>query len=454
MAKKKDLDLYNFDFGTVKYEDNQLKIRISKDQFTNKKIEEITVHETDKDPLFLKRDRVVEENDYYTFIFIKSLPSLKPLTKVKNEEYPVKLSIAKQILKDDIITKYQKDNLYISVNPSTLMYYPMKTIQYTYAGNQFMPRTQHTALERYKAVVTSVLTDIPYAKCLTQPKDVSKQTNALVKEIYAKNSRSELLAFLDDSANYITYDYMQNRQAEKNTWKKRLYVSLAGVGLLAILGISFVFAYSANQQKVLAQSYETQISQKDTTIQAEQAFQNGEYEKAIQLFDEAKVDKGELADRLVKEEQYQLAINVDESKVEAVTQHAYDNDKVAELNDLDGSQLSEGAKTKLADEQAIAKKDKNAMTNVLNFLNDENTAERLAKAFVEINDLNSAKQVSEKYPDNKQIIITVQIGEAEQQIKELEEDKEATNDNKQKDEIQKQIDDKQKEIDSLNQNRE
>src|SRR5699024_12043911 len=108
--------------------------------------------------------------------------------QIKDEKYPIKISIAKKILKEDILGKYAKENIYISINPSTIYYYPMKTVRYTYTGNQFMPREQHTNLERYKACVVSLLSGIAYEKCLNSPNEVKQEGNELLAEIYNQKS--------------------------------------------------------------------------------------------------------------------------------------------------------------------------------------------------------------------------------------------------------------------------
>lgn len=41
MAKKSNKKLYNFDFGTVRTEDSEVKITISKEQFTHDREDEI-----------------------------------------------------------------------------------------------------------------------------------------------------------------------------------------------------------------------------------------------------------------------------------------------------------------------------------------------------------------------------------------------------------------------------
>ena len=135
--------------------------------------------------------------------------------KLKKKNILVKISIAEEILETDILNKYEED-VFISLNPANLYYYPMNTVTYTYVANKYMPRTQHTKLDRYKASVISILSGIPYEKCLSSKEEVKQEGNELIKEIYNQTTREDLLEFIKDSEDYITYDYITNtRNKEK-----------------------------------------------------------------------------------------------------------------------------------------------------------------------------------------------------------------------------------------------
>ena len=56
----------------------------------------------------------------------------------------------------------------------------------------------------------------------------------------------------------------------------------------------------------------------------------------------------------------------------------YDNGNQNQVTDLKDDQLNTETSEKLKNEKSIVAGDENAMLNILNFLNDENTAERLA----------------------------------------------------------------------------
>lgn len=445
MAKK---NIYNFDFGTLTDEQEILKLSISKEQFSNSRKTDIEDLKTSDDERFLPIQNITEDDDYYNFYFVKG-NQFKNGLKLKNEEYPVKISIAQEILRQDILHEYETDDLYVSVNPSTIYYHPMRTVKYTYSGNQYMPKAHYTTLQMYKACVASILSNIPYEKCLTTPEDVAKEANEFIQEIFEKNSVAELLAFITDSKDYIEYDYIQSRTKEKSKWQNILIATASILSVVAIGGILMTNAVKNNQEEALANEYETTIQHKDLTIQANEQMNNGEYEQAIQSYTEAEADLSKVAEDLIDRGQYQLALNIDEQQLETIIKKYYEADNKNGLQDLNSENLSEATSTKLADEQAIAEGDKNAMMNVLNFLEDENTAVRLTEAFVNQNDLNNAQKVQEKYPDNPEIARLLEKGDLQSQISQLEEQiKNEKNDDKKKD-LENQLNDTKKKLEQF-----
>lgn len=457
MAKAQKI--YNFDFGTVEINNDEIQLKISKDQFQNQnnltRIEELI---TDSNDNFLPIEKVIEEKNSYIYIYKKIIKSLKPLNEIKSEEYPVKASIAETILKQDVLNEYAHDDVYISLNPATIFYYPMETVRYTYAGNQFMPRTEHTTLSRYQACIASIFSGIPYEKCLKCPKDVQKEGNDLIKAIYEKNSRAELLEFVSESNNFITYNYIANRTKDKKKSKNILYLTITGLFVFGLGGIIGTQLISNSNQLEMAQAYEQQLEKKDYRIEAERYMVEGEYEKAIPLFKKSETDLDEVANRLLEKEQYQLAVEVSNEKLEKIIQIAYENDEKEIIENLQKDNLDETTQRKLENEQTIISGDTNAMQNVLSFLDDENTAVRLAQEYNRKDDLNRLEQIQEQYPNNTTISKLIdeknqyneQIQELETAINDLEQTKADTDDEDEIKDIDKEIETLQKEIEELN----
>ena len=166
----------------------------------------------------------------------------------------------------------------------------------------------------------------------------------------------------------------------------------------------------------MANNYEQQLKEKDILLQANQEFQNENYDEAVQLYRDIGYDLPEIAHELALLGQYQLALDTDESSLEQVIQTLYENEEENTLSDLNVENLSDEAQGKVADELTIISEDTSAMENVLNFLSDENTAERLTQKYIELGNIGNAKQIQEQYPDNQLINNIIEQAEESTQI--------------------------------------
>lgn len=432
---KKPFNIYQFEFGTITQEETTIKIEIENSQFSHDTLKEIMELSTKKDPLFLDIETVKEAENSIIYHYKKS-NLLKNLTTIKNEAYPVKLSIAQEILKQDILQQYIKKDIYISLNPVTIYYHPMQTVLYTYSANRFMPRDSHTTIERYKALIVSILSSIAYEKCLNSPQDVSKEGNDLVKEIYRQKTISDLLLLIQESNDYTTYNYIESCKNTENKIKKRYFYLLTGVVALSLASLSLLGVKVAGQAEELSMNYEKQLTEKDHLLNANDNFYRGNYDEAIALYEKTDYDKEKLSVDLIEKEEYQKALDIDPTSLEKIIQKAYKSEQPEVVLGLDDKELSEEEQAKLVDEKGIINGDTTSMLNTLNFLKDEQTATRLTTKFLEIGDMNNAKKVEEKYPENAEIKNSIK--NAEMSNEKLE---------KERLEIQKQIDDKQKKLD-------
>ncbi|MCA9766471.1 MAG: hypothetical protein KC455_08635 [Carnobacterium sp.] len=432
---KNKFNIYQFEFGTITQEETTIKIEIENSQFSHDTLKEITELPTKKDPLFLDVETVKEAENSIIYHYKKS-NLLKNLTTIKNEAYPVKLSIAQEILKQDILQQYIKEDIYISLNPATIYYHPMQTVLYTYSANRFMPRDSHTTIERYKALIVSILSSIAYEKCLNSPQDVSKEGNDLVKEIYRQKTILDLLLLIQESNDYTTYNYIESRKKTENKIKKRYFYLLTGVVALSLASLSLLGVKVAGQAEELSMNYEKQLTEKDHLLNANDNFYRGNYDEAIALYEKTDYDKEKLSVDLIEKGEYQKALDIDPTSLEKIIQKAYENGQPEVVLELDDKELSEEEQAKLVDEKGIINGDTTSMLNTLNFLKDEQTATRLTTKFLEIGDMNNAKKIEEKYPENTEIKTILE--NAEMSHAELE---------KERLDIQKQMEDKQKKLD-------
>ncbi|MFL2138956.1 hypothetical protein [Desemzia sp. FAM 23991] len=432
----KPFKIYNFEFGTLTDEKNTVKIEMENSQFTYDNIDEIKELPIKKDPLFLDFKGIKESETTVSFLYEKG-SALKNLNTIKKEAYPVKVSIVEEILKQDILQKYKHTDLYISLNPATLYYYPMNTVRYTYAANRFMPRDMRTTLERYKACIVSILSGIAYEKCLNTPEEVRKIGNDFIKEIYQQRNVSELLSLIQQSNNFVTYDYIRSQTNRERKIRQKSLVALAGTSVVFI-GISgLLLVKQLDQEEALASQYEEQLEQKDTLLLANEEFEKGNYDEAIQLYQEGDYEDAQLSEKLLSKDQYQKAIDVHNGSLEAIIQRLYETKEQQTLLDLNSDWLDENGETKLEEEKGIVQGDTNAMVNTLNFLDDESTGIRLARKFIDLNDVNNAQKVLDKYPENESLQKLLDIGK---QMQEKNKQMSDSDDDKQKETLQKEID--------------
>lgn len=404
--KKPKFKIYQFEFGTITEKEERVTLDIEQSQFTFESVREIIDLPTQDDPLFLESQDLTTSETSLLFHFKKS-EQLRNLVTIKHEEYPVKLSIAQKILEQDILKKYQNEDIFISLNPTTMYYYPMETVRYTYSGNRFMPSNTYTNIERYRALTVSILSDISYEKCLATPVDVSKEANYLIQEIYEQETLEDLLELIKDTNNYLTYDYIKARKQSEQNNKRPYQYALGGVVALSLVGFSLFGAKVSNEAAILSAGYEEQLASKDTLITANEKFYSGEYEEAINLYEAIDYNHEELANRLIETEQYQNALRADPESLEKVISTLYELEQPDLILELTDEPLDEKQSAKLTDEKAIVNNDSNAMLNTLNFLDDENTASRLLNKFIAVEDFNSAEKVLEKYPDNEEFAVTL-----------------------------------------------
>src|SRR5699024_3348238 len=215
-------------------------------------------------------------------------------------------------------------------------------------------------------------------------------------------------------------------------------------------GIVLTQVVNTNRQHEIVELYEQDIESYRLKDEADEAMANGNYEEAVNLYEQANIEPIDVAEELINHNEYQLALNVHDESLENIIQKAYAEDNKQQLVELEADDLSDEASRKLNNEQAIVRGDSNELANVFNFLSDEKTAERLAEKYIELDDLNKARDILEKYPENETIMSIVQRAEIQEQITELENQLEETDDEDTQEEIQEQIKESEEELENLN----
>src|SRR5690606_16418701 len=139
--------------------------------------------------------------------------------------------------------------------------------------------------------------------------------------------------------------------------RQKSLVALAGTSVIFI-GISgLLLVKQLDQEEALASQYEEQLEQKDTLLLANEEFEKGNYDEAIQLYQEGDYKDAQLSEKLLSKEQYQKAIDVHNGSLEAIIQRLYETKEQPTLLDLNSDSLDENGETKLEEEKGIVQGD-------------------------------------------------------------------------------------------------
>lgn len=389
--------IYNFSFGSIKITKELAQFTIHRNEFTYSELQEIE-HFLAQQPLegFL-RFQQIEENEGQVIITYEFIEHLKPVAAINKETYVVKLAIAQTILLDEVVTKEPN---FVSLHPATIYYHPMSTVYYSYRANRLMPREEkYPHLHRYKALILMILTNHSYERCLVEPEHLEKRANDLVRSVLQAKTIEEMQVLITEAYDYVAYHAIQEQTAVK---KKRQYRTFFGIAASLILGLGAVgyVKQDANEQQThalqaLTKSYETEQLEQE----AESLFTEGRYTQAVPLLFELDYSAKDIAERLFKEQQWQLTLDTDPSFLEPVIEALYEKGEEETLLDLTMASTKEPYHQKLAHEKMIVGYDTAQMAAELPFISDEGTLRRLGQAFVKNGDMAGAREVLNKTQD-------------------------------------------------------
>lgn len=424
-----NLKVQNFEYGTMKVEKDTVTCKISKREFHYTTISELDVLRENNHDDFLKLIKIEESADYIILQYEKPA-NLKPLHAINNEEQIVKFSIAQKIL-NQAITSQTSD--YVSLNPSTIFYYPMNDVKYSYlAKEEIMPEEGNSNnLERYQALITSILTKFNYSKCLYEKDYVIKKSNELIQSIYKAESIEEMQGLIGNAANYVTYQYVNLHTEEMKKVKKGFIGAISSVVISAAAIFMFLSmnAEEETQQAVAAVKEEMELEQ--IKAEADTYFESGEYGLALEGYEELDYDKSKLAEKLIEKEQYQLALDTDATSLEKVIEDIYQKENGKAILDLkiEGNQ---DMSYQLEVEKAIVNYQYDKLQAEVPFISDVNILSRIADAYLAHEDVLSASEIYNKTNDStikSKIDIAQKNIDITQEKEELEEMKSSPEEN-------------------------
>lgn len=386
----------NMELGTYKVnqKQNTISLELTKEQFESDSIydfEEIT----EADERFLPVN-ISEEDSKFIFNFEK-FPELKNLKDVIKEPKAVRLSIAKTILEQRILETSGFD--YVSLNPSSIWYLPMRTVKYSYRANTLMPITSNDTFLMYKAVILYVLTGCPYERLLEDYRALEKltQKNPYLAEIVEADNISLLSNILKQTEDVITYSEWNTISTKQNNLKKGLIVLGSALLLTNLVTATVVTKRQNTKQEAEIAKLKNQYEQENVKKQIKEAIANNDFDKAVEIMKSAKYSSKKISSILFANKQYQKALMYNDEMLEKVISTYWNNDEQEKVLDLKlPKKASSENSDKLALEKAIVSYNTETMQSELAFTEDGNTLLRMFISYLNNDSLTSANSVLDK----------------------------------------------------------
>lgn len=414
--KKQAFKISNFEYGTIRRQEGKVIIELSKQQVTMESMKQLDFLYKIGDE-FLPLEDIKDVDGEIQLVF-KDIDSMKILIDIKQEEYPVKLSILLAVLKDNIL-----ERSCVSIHPSTIFYHPMELIQYSYfSDNDCLPYDNRTSnFEKYRALSLFIITGFSYEKCLGQQQEVEKVGNDLVKNILSTKNLEELTLLIHDTYNYITHEYISAIKTNDSRSKKKVktvVIGAIGAVILCSLATSILVRRNANTE---IHALETKVTDTQNDLKIEKLLNAGDLKNVEKEMKRLNYSTKDISTMYFEQGDFQKALAYDPNQLEKIIEKIYheqanfnekhkDDKETPDKKDQPLQQIydleikgdtadSKALKDKLTIEKAIANHDVDTMKTQLSFIEDKNTALRMLNAFLDENDLQNAQAVVTKFPD-------------------------------------------------------
>lgn len=389
---------YNMEFGTYRINQNNVILSIDKKQFDTQKIEDVE-DISYADERFFKVS-IEESNSHFNLIFDldKESNNFKNLKKIKEEKLPVKLSIAKAILKQNVLET--SGFSYVSINPSSIWYLPMRTVKYTYRANNSMPQGQHIEdFTKYKALVLYILTGANYEKLLTHTGILNnlKKKNPYLEALIEAPNLEKLYSALDEIEDIVNYKEWSTILNKEKKWKKITY-GLIAVAILTNLGTAVAVTKSqqAIQKEKIAQVKKQGVSQ-SINSQIKESLKRKDFNTATKLMLQNNISYKKIGATLFSYKEYEKALVYDPSLLEKVITIYWNINEKDKIIDLKLSKEADKKyKEKLSLEQSIVSNNDEEMASNIAFISDRHTLLRIGLTYLENKDLLNVDTIVDK----------------------------------------------------------
>ncbi|MDN6750953.1 MAG: hypothetical protein L0L95_11935, partial [Staphylococcus equorum] len=242
------------------------------------------------------------------------------------------------------------------------------------------------------------LTETPYERLVDNLKEASAQNqDELIQQIIQASNVQELKGIIESIDDFVAYKEWRSvkEKAKKNRIKS--YIILACVILIAFVSTGLVHKADQNKYNSFAKKKQAEIEKLEQQDAIRTAFNDQDWDKAINAMDKAGYTKPQQAKKLLNESQYQIALETNPKGINTIVKQAYNEDH--EKNILDWSMPSnanEEQKEQLKLEKSIINFDTNELNNQLSFQEDEDVLDRMGQAYLENNDTQGAAKIKDK----------------------------------------------------------
>ena len=312
--------LLNIEVGTFKRQGNKLILELNHNQFRYDQLSELNELKQ-ADAKFLQLVNVVEQDQKVVLTY--TLPDkVRSLKELPQENKAIRAAIAKEIMAQNVVADSQ---YHIALNPANLWYYPMQHVWYAYRANELMPYDdKHSNLAKYKALILFCLTGTPYERLLSNPQEaLAKHPDDYLQQVAKATSLNELTEVVNGIEDFVSYHEWQEVETAQQKTKQRLWLSVAGVAIVAVLAVGLVHKSDERKYQSLANQNQAQVTRLKYNNQIQTALNNHQWSKAKKTMQKAGYSKNSQVQTFLKHKQYQQALNVDPSQLNKVVNAAY-----------------------------------------------------------------------------------------------------------------------------------
>ncbi|WP_079707719.1 hypothetical protein [Paraliobacillus ryukyuensis] len=378
---------------------NEYKIEIDQ-KFTHvSNIDEIEDLEESK-PGFFDVETISRKNNKIYLVY--ELPTgYRSLEYAKNYLPVIKLQVMKSLLDKDPL--FESNGMtYLDLN--NVFFKDFKDVKVLYRANEYLPYHKGMSeLEQYKLFVLGFYSNKhSYKRFLVNKDNLLKKENCeFMFSVNATTSTTDLKSLIQNELEKEQskfYQKVQFQETSKKKGKKRkIYLSLISFFLLALLFVGGM----KQMEKSVALDFREELKIAETENELVLAISSGDTEKATDMMKKNGRSDKEIAKMLLKGGKYDQAIEYDQSIEKDVVEHLYKTNQQEEILELDTDS------TFLSYEKAVVEFNTDTLMDQVSLIEDKGTLKRLALAFINHEDFESAKNVLERLKNDGTEILSL-----------------------------------------------